>query len=120
NLAAVVLLALAALGAATLARVAMGALREACRHRRLVRALPLRGALPGHPDVRVVAGAAPCAFCAGLLRPTVYISTGALARLAPPELEAVLWHEATHRLRRDPLRLAIARVLAGALPLLGR
>ena len=119
NPAAGVLLALAALGAAALARVAAGAFREGRRHRRLVRALPLRGTLRGHPDVQVVADAAPRAFCAGLLRPAVYVTTGALARLEPVQLEAVLWHEATHRLRRDPLRLATARVLAGALPSLG-
>jgi Zn-dependent protease with chaperone function len=120
NLAAVFLLALAALGAAALVRVAAGALRVGRRQRRLVRALPLRGALPGHPDVRVVADPRPRAFCAGLLRPAVYITTGALTRLGPAQLEAVLWHEATHRLRRDPLRLAAAHVLSGALPWLGR
>lgn len=55
------------------------------------------------------------AFCAGLLRPRVYLSSGALARLSPAELEAVLAHERHHLERRDPLRLLVARVLADAL-----
>lgn len=54
----------------------------------------------------------PLAFCAGLLRPRVWISTGAVAVLASDELEAVLWHEAYHLRHRDPLRIFVARVLA--------
>lgn len=57
----------------------------------------------------------PQAFCAGYLRPRVYLSRGALRRLQHEELRAVLAHEDHHRGRRDPLRLLIAVALADAL-----
>jgi Zn-dependent protease with chaperone function len=49
------------------------------------------------------------AFCAGLWRPQVYISRGALELLAADELAAVVTHERHHACRRDPLRLFVAR-----------
>jgi Zn-dependent protease with chaperone function len=69
-------------------------------------------------DVWVIDHARPQAFCAGLLRPRVYISTGALAALDDAALAAVIAHEHHHAARRDPLRLASTRVLASALFLL--
>jgi hypothetical protein len=57
----------------------------------------------------------PQAFCAGLLRPRVYFSTGALELLDEPALAAVLAHERHHARRHDPLRLACGRVLAAGL-----
>jgi hypothetical protein len=65
--------------------------------------------------VRVIADDRPTAMCAGLLHPRIYVTTAALERLAPHELAAVLAHEAHHLRRRDPLRLAVAQVLADAL-----
>jgi len=56
------------------------------------------------PHVRVLAAAAPLAFCAGLLRPRIYLSTGLLNTLDDRELQAVLLHEDHHRRHRDPLR----------------
>lgn len=56
----------------------------------------------------------PGAFCAGLLRPRIWISTGAVRALRHDELAAVLVHEAHHLRRRDPLRLLVARVIAAA------
>ncbi|MEO8631785.1 MAG: M56 family metallopeptidase [Chloroflexota bacterium] len=52
------------------------------------------------------------AYCAGLLVPRVYISLGTFRALRGRELEAVLWHEAHHLRRRDPLRALVARALA--------
>ncbi|MFI9843633.1 M56 family metallopeptidase [Nonomuraea sp. NPDC051941] len=52
----------------------------------------------------------PLAFCAGMLRPRVYVSAGLAKRLSDDELRAVLCHEAAHARRRDPLR----RVLLSA------
>ena len=115
NAAAVVLLALAALGAAVLLVAGRAAWRQATRHRRLVRSLPLAGALPGHAGVRLVETSAPLAFCAGWLRPRVYVSRGVVAQLSEPELHAVVAHEQHHGARRDPLRLAAGRVLCEAL-----
>jgi len=44
----------------------------------------------------------PVAFCAGILRPTVFVSEGAMAALSSSELLAVLLHEADHARRREP------------------
>jgi Zn-dependent protease with chaperone function len=64
---------------------------------------------------RLIDSQEPRAFCAGYLRPQVYLSRGARDGLEPAELRAVLAHESHHRRRRDPLRLLAARALADAL-----
>jgi len=86
--------------------------RQVAALRRLAR-LPAsdRRTIGGHP-VTVVGGTQPRAFCAGLLRPRVCVTEVALARLAPDELRAVVEHEVCHARRRDPLRLAVAQVVA--------
>ena len=55
------------------------------------------------------------AFCAGLLRPRVYLSTGTLEVLDEAELAAVLAHERHHAAQRDPLRLFVAGVISDGL-----
>jgi hypothetical protein len=115
NAAAGVLLALAVLGAVVLVTAVLEAARQLRASRRFVRRLPVLGPLPSHPGVSLVDDAAPEAFCAGFLRPRVYVSRGALELLSPAELHAVLAHEHHHRRVRDPLRLAGARVLSRAL-----
>lgn len=64
---------------------------------------------------RLIDSEEPRAFCAGYLRPQVFLSRGARDGLEPAELRAVLAHESHHRRRRDPLRLLAARALADAL-----
>ncbi len=63
------------------------------------------------------------AFCQGLVRPQVVISTELVAHLGSEELFAVLAHEADHARHRDPLSFVLAR-LAGAgmvwVPMAGR
>ena len=114
NLAAVIILVLAVLGAVVTARAVLGMAREVMGARRFHRRLAaatrrdLGGAL-------VVEDERPHAFCAGLLSPHVYITTGALAILDEQALEAVLAHERHHARRRDPLRLATSRVLTQAM-----
>ena len=115
NVAALALMALAALGAVVLTVAVRAAWRQLRAHRRMLRALPLAGALPGHPAVLVIRASAPLAFCAGWLRPRVYVSTGVLERLSGAELRAVLAHERHHGTLRDPLRLAVSRSLSQAL-----
>jgi Peptidase family M48 len=115
NVAAAVLLALAALGAGVLAMMVRGAWSQLRSYRRFVGALPVLGPLPGHAGVWVIDEGSPQAFCAGYLRPRVYISRGALELLSRAELEAVLSHEERHRRTRDPLRFACERVLSQAL-----
>lgn len=76
--------------------------------RRLRRMLPVRRA------VNVVPGRMLGAFCAGLLRPAVYVTEGTLCCAGEAELRAVLAHEEHHRRRRDPLRLLLAGAIADA------
>jgi Zn-dependent protease with chaperone function len=115
NVAAAVLLALAALGATVLVIVARASLKQLRAHKHFVRSVGILGPLPGHPSVAVIDDSTPQAFCAGYLRPRVYVSTGALELLSADELNAVLVHEDHHRALRDPLRMATARILSQAL-----
>lgn len=108
----------AGLGLGSLAvAVVMLALRSAVRQlrasRRFVRGLTVTGS--GPRGAVLFADARPQAFCAGLLRPRIYVSTGAVCSLNTDELDAVLAHEAHHARLRDPLRVLIARVLGDAL-----
>jgi hypothetical protein len=115
NAAAAILLGFAALGAAVLIVTLRSAWRQVLGHRRLMRTLPVAGALPADPTVSVITSATPMAFCAGWLQPRIFVSSGALERLSTDELRAVLAHEHRHRALRDPLRLAIGHVLCQAL-----
>jgi hypothetical protein len=112
NLAAVVVLVLALLGLAVTLRAIAGLVREVKIARRFQRSLHTIG---HRGDAMIIEDDRPRAFCAGLVRPRVYISSGALALLDADALEAVLLHERHHAARRDPLRLACGRVAARAL-----
>jgi hypothetical protein len=114
NLAAITVLGLALLGAAVVGLALVGSIGEVRASRRLGQRLAAARPLAG-TDAFVIDRPRPQAFCAGLLRPQIYVSTGALAVLDPPALAAVLQHERHHAQRRDPLRLAAGRVLARAL-----
>jgi beta-lactamase regulating signal transducer with metallopeptidase domain len=114
NAGAIVVLFLAVVGLAVTALAVQGAIGELASSRRFQRSIA------GRPVQRldgalVIADATPQAFCAGLFRPRVYLSTAALAVLDDAALGAVLAHERHHAHRRDPLRLATGRVLARAL-----
>lgn len=54
------------------------------------------------------------AFCSGLLRPEVWISTGVLEDLSTVEVEAILRHEAWHARQRDPLKVLVANTIGAA------
>jgi hypothetical protein len=114
NLGAVVVVALAALGLIAAVRMAAGTVRELVANRRLRLALVAHG-VRERDGVLVIVDERPRAFCAGLLRPRVYVSTGAVALLDELALRAVLAHERHHARRHDPLRLAAGRVIASAL-----
>jgi hypothetical protein len=115
NLAAVIIVVMALLGAVVTARAVLGATRELAAARRFDRWLAARRLRPHPAGVTVIDEERPQAFCAGLLRPRVFVTSGALAILDEPALNAVLAHERHHAHRRDPLRLATSRVLARAL-----
>jgi hypothetical protein len=121
NVAAVIVLVLALLGVAVTGIAIFGAARELIAASRFGRRLAA-GGRPHLEDALVLDDPRPQAFCAGLLSPHVYVTSGALAILDAPALNAVLMHERHHARRRDPLRLATSRVLARAmffLPVVG-
>lgn len=109
------LVAVALLGAAAALVAARACWRQRVAYREFLDRLEVVGRLEGDPSVRVIADPRPQAFCAGYLRPTVYISRRALELLNKAELKAVLAHEHHHRRVRDPLRFACGRILAQAL-----
>ena len=122
TIASALALALGSVAFAVLGLGARSALRQLGASRRFMRGLRLCGPVPGRPALLFCDPRA-LAFCAGLLRPRVYVSTGALVALADDELEAVLAHEAHHARYRDPLRIFFARVLSDCLfflPVLAR
>lgn len=122
NAGAVAVTALAGLGLLMLGAAAWASARELLADRSFRRALAARSPMPLY-GASVFNDERPQAFCAGLLHPRVYFSTGALERLDGPALGAVLAHERHHTSRHDPLRLACGRVLAAGLffiPSLGR
>jgi BlaR1 peptidase M56 len=92
--------------AATTAR-ALAALPRAPKPESLVAAAQCAGIT----RLCCLAGTDRTAFCAGLLRPRVYVTT-AIAKLGASELAAVLAHEAAHARRRDPLRRLLTRAAA--------
>lgn len=114
NVGAIVVLILGAFGLVAMLALLHGAARELVDARRLQRRLS-RSWPDVLPEVWVIDDPSPRAFCAGLWRPRVYVSTGTLALLGERELDVVLAHEHHHAQRRDPLRLATGRVLARGL-----
>jgi len=67
------------------------------------------------PPLRWLATDAPALFCAGVRRPVVVVSRGAVALLDRAELRAALAHEIVHLAKRDPL---VSWLLMGARALL--
>jgi hypothetical protein len=107
--------ALGIAGAVVIARAVVSLARQLRAQWAFLRRLPVAREAHVHGSaVRVIPGGGLHAFCAGLLRPAVYVSEGALAADGPG-LRAILAHEEHHRVRRDPLRLLCARVVADAL-----
>lgn len=113
---AMLLLALAVIVVSSIGLGARAAWAEFCAYRRANRAV--RGSRSVGVDgsvVGVLSDRRPRAFCHGFLRPGIYVSSGTLAALSAPELGALVAHERHHAFLRDPLRLAVARVLGSAL-----
>lgn len=64
--------------------------------------------------LRLAADTRPLAFCAGLIHPVVWLTTGLLSALDEDGLGAVLRHEAHHVRRHDPLKVLLVRASADA------
>jgi Zn-dependent protease with chaperone function len=114
NAGAIVVTVLAGLGLLMAGAGAWGLAREVLADRRFRRTLAARSPVALHGAWLIDDDRAQ-AFCAGLLHPRVYFSTGALELLDAPALAAVLAHERHHARHHDPLRLACGRVLAAGL-----
>ena len=115
NIAGAVLLVV---GAGALAAVAAGiraSWRQHTAYRGLLAGLRQVTRLERDPRVNVIADPRAQAFCAGYLRPDIYVSQRTIDLLTPEELEAVLAHEHHHRRVHDPLRVACGRILSEAL-----
>lgn len=80
-------------------------------------AAPVVAALAHKLDIQarldVVISTSAEAFCYGLLRPRICVTTGLLHLLSLDELEAVLRHERHHLRRRDPLRVLVWTAIDG-------
>jgi hypothetical protein len=114
NAGAIVVTVLAGLGLLMAAAATGRLLRELRDDRRFRQALAARSMAP-LDGAWVISDDQPQAFCAGLMNPMVYVSTGALDALDESALDSVLAHEHHHARRHDPLRLACGRVLAAGL-----
>jgi bla regulator protein blaR1 len=114
NTGAIVVTALAGLGLLMASAAGWRAARELIADRRFGQTLAARAPRP-LDGAWVIDEGRPQAFCAGLVRPRVYVSSGALELLDGPGLAAVLAHEREHARRHDPLRLACVRVLLAGL-----
>ena len=108
-------LGLALLSLTVIGRAVRSGLRAVRAGRMYLAGLSRAGELGGPTPAQVIRDTRPMAFCAGLCRPGIYISTGAIDTLDEDELDAVLAHEAHHAARRDPLRLLVAQALADGL-----
>ena len=116
RVASIAVIALASLGVAVFVLGARALTRNLAALARFRRTVHLSGRLTicGRV-VQVVADPVPRAFCAGWVRPRVYVSQGAIEQLQADELRAVVVHEDHHARRRDPLRLLVIAVLGEAL-----
>jgi hypothetical protein len=115
NTAEALLLALAALGAAVVTIGVKATWRQLHAYRSFIARMRVVASLDSHPTVRVIADPRPQAFCAGYLRPAIYVSQRTVDLLTTDELEAVIAHEHHHRRVRDPLRFTCVRVLSRSL-----
>jgi Zn-dependent protease with chaperone function len=113
SIVSVAALAFGSLAIAVVLRSAVSLARQLRDTRRFLAALPVTGS--GPRGSVLIAADTPQAFCAGLLRPRIYISHVTLKALRADELDAVLAHEAHHVRLRDPLRIALARSVSDGL-----
>lgn len=112
---AVLTLSLTVLAGTVLVLAGRSLARQLRAHRRFLAGLSAVGRAEITAPVTLIEDRRSQAFCAGYLRPRIYLSSGALERLSRPQLGAVVAHERHHMRRRDPLRILLARVLGDSL-----
>lgn len=106
-----------ATGNAAVILVLLGLLRHRLeRQRRQLDALQALSRPAPELDAQIVEHHAPMAWCAGWLRPRVYLTQGLLDVLPETGRNAVIAHEQAHRQRRDNLRAMILRIGSTAWP----
>ena len=111
-----VVLAFTGVGLAVLSLAIRSLLGHYRAQRRVLASLSVQREIEqGDTVVTVFAHGLPKAFCAGLLKPRIYLSSAALETVPAAELAAVLEHESHHCRRRDPLRMLIVQVLGDSL-----
>lgn len=88
------------------ASAALMALRRAARCLEGLRRQSIRSA---RLDASVLPTATPLCALAGVLRPTLFVSAGLLAKLSASDLPVILHHERAHAARHDLLLLLLAR-----------
>lgn len=98
-----VLVAIGSLAPLALAAIVIGALRAGRRRLRLWLAFSRPERMAAY---RTVDSPDALAWCFGLWRPRVFVTTALIRKLTPAELDAVLRHEWAHAKRLDNLRAA--------------
>ncbi|MBZ5609294.1 MAG: M56 family metallopeptidase [Acidobacteriia bacterium] len=110
----------ALLGVATLATSigrAVHATLRSWRYTRRCWRVATKTSLEGQSEpVWVMEGSAPFLALAGILRPRLLISRGALNRLSSPQLSVALRHEAAHRASGDNLKRLVIALAPGVWP----
>lgn len=96
-------------------RAAVSPLLAVLRPLRTIPSLAIAARSGIRGPVEVLDLAEPLAFCHGLLRPRIYVTTALCSLLSEAELRAVLLHEEYHRRRREPLRLLLLSALVQTL-----
>jgi Zn-dependent protease with chaperone function len=112
---------IAAVAVATVAALGRG-LAAVWREQRLLRSLPTVAlaeseyrrelALPAPIGIHVLRSSRQRAFCAGVLRPRVVVTTALLDSLDRDECHAVVAHELSHARSRGPLKLTLGHLAA--------
>ena len=106
-------LLVALIGTATTASLAWTLGRAGWEQRRLTRLRKVaRRELWDGREVWLVPSTRAAAFCAGLIQPRIYLTTGLVETLEREEIDAVVRHEAAHAEAYVPLKALVARLFA--------
>jgi Zn-dependent protease with chaperone function len=77
-----------------------------------MRKLSIARGLAAESGIHIVQCPQPMAFTMGFLKPRIFLTSGLLQLLDDPELEAVIYHEISHKKSADPFKILILSVCA--------